>query len=85
LNRRQLIIEPGFLQGRQFGAFDLTRPNFNKLSAVAFPAAHGGAHLMSRGEQLQDGVPADKAQSAGDQNGLTGFSPVAKHAKFTPS
>jgi hypothetical protein len=30
-----LIIEPGFLQVRQFDALDLTRPNFNKLSAVA--------------------------------------------------
>jgi hypothetical protein len=35
LNRRQLIIAPRFLQVRQFDALDLTRPNFNKLSAVA--------------------------------------------------
>jgi hypothetical protein len=36
--------------------------------AFALQVAHGRAHLMARGEKLQDAMAADKARPAGDQN-----------------
>ena len=36
--------------------------------ALALQAAHGGAHLMARGQQLQDAMAADEARPAGDQD-----------------
>jgi hypothetical protein len=88
LNRRQLIIEPGFLQVRQFDAFDVARLNFNKLAAVtatisSSPRGCEPSTLLALAPEQR--LTCRKPDRPVNKTVLIGCFPVPTRAKLTPS
>ncbi len=60
--------EIGREQRQALARLDTRLPEHGAHVRLAIEAAHRGAHLMARGQELRDAMAADKAGSAGHQH-----------------
>src|SRR5208337_4635977 len=64
----RVVYEIGGEEGQAIARLSPAFPQQSAHVALALQAAYGGAHLMPRGQQLQNGMASDEARPAGNKN-----------------
>ncbi len=64
----RVVFEIGGDEGQAIARLGAAFLQHGAHVALALQAPHRGAHLMARGQELQDAMAADEARPAGHQN-----------------
>src|ERR1700722_1784502 len=68
LGPARVVFEIGGDKGQAIARLGAAFLEHRAYVALALQTPYGGAHLMARGQELEDGMAGDEARPAGNQN-----------------